>query len=1218
MKTSLKTPLRTFDSRRLPRILLVAIVVLSFAAVWLVSGYRFETASAQVIGANTSFRNFEAPQVHPLALTPDGKHLLAVNTPNASLSVFELSSGTPVLTAEIPVGLQPVSVAARTDREIWVVNWLSDSVSIVDLTTGNVRQTIDVGDEPTDILFAGPGGQRAFVCVSGGGHQTIDTIPITGASGAVKVFDVANLGAAPQVIEIFAKQPRALARDASGGRVFVSIFESGNQTTLIPERIVRDNGGLPPPIPAMSAGLPAAPNTALIVKWNGSAWADETSDTKWDQFVTYKLADIDLVTINAAAATPAISSQVRGVATHLGNMAFDPTTERLFVANLESGNVRRFEPNLRGRFQASRVAIFSATGGGAPSLSSVQDLNTHVNFSNPNGTSAERALSLALPADIVRADDGTLYIAATSSAKVGFLGSNGVLAGRITVGQGPTGLAIDNAAQRLYVLNRFDETISVVDTNTKAVVSSFSLGFNPEPSLVRNGRRFLYDATNFSSHGLVSCASCHPSGHRDGLAWDLGDPTGQQVTVNGFTHHPMKGPMMTQSLRGLLVAPPLHWRADRRDVSEFNIAFTGLLGSERLLTPPEMSAFTDFVNTMIYPPNPNENLDRTFPSPATGPNAQTGTLRFRSFGFPPIFLDGAQSCNSCHQAIVGIPNLFLIGSDRQVFPGTILSEPQAFKVPQLRGIYQKAGLQKPLVGQPRAEQLTGFGFMHDGSTDTPLNFLRQPDFVGFNNDNERRDIEAFLFSFDSVMAPAVGLQVTVNSQNVNSPDVLARINLLIQQAQPVPFEPQPIAPSCDLVVRGIYRGAPRAFLQLNNGMFRPDSSSEANLTLQQLLSGVGEGSELTFTGVPEGEGRRYSIDRDGNGVFNDDEPRTSVRISGRVVDANGNGIGGVAVTLSGKQSASALTDASGNYAFNFVSTSGTHTVTPARAGLTFSPSNRSFTNPTWNQSATFISSASGNVSDVSPFFVTQHYEDFLNRTPDPAGLQFWTDQIESCGGDADCRRLKRDNVSGAFFLSIEFKESGYLVYRAYKASFGDLPGKPVPVTFQQLMTDTARLGRNVIVNVGNWQQQIETNKQAFFFGWVQRADFTALYPASMSPAAFVDALNANTGGSLTAAERDALVNQLASNNTATVRALIVRQVAENAEFSRRQINRAFVLMQYFGYLRRNPNDAPEAGLNFDGFNFWLAKLDQFNGNFIQAEMVKAFITSGEYRQRFGQ
>ncbi|HEV2763935.1 MAG TPA: hypothetical protein VGV38_13215, partial [Pyrinomonadaceae bacterium] len=262
-------------SRRLARVV-VSISLFLFPTLWLASGPRTPRASAQLL---TPFRNFESPQVHPLALTPDGTRLLAVNSPNGTLSVFQLTSGTPVLTAEIPVGLEPVSVAARNDREAWVVNWLSDSVSIVDLASGNVVRTLDAGDEPTDVLFAGQGRELAFVCVSGGGSLSVSGRPVTGASGAVKVFDPSNPGAAPQVIQIFAKQPRALARDASGSRVFVSVFESGNQTTLVPEPVVRQNGGLPAPVPAMAAGLPPAPNTGLVVRWNGSAWADEAGDT---------------------------------------------------------------------------------------------------------------------------------------------------------------------------------------------------------------------------------------------------------------------------------------------------------------------------------------------------------------------------------------------------------------------------------------------------------------------------------------------------------------------------------------------------------------------------------------------------------------------------------------------------------------------------------------------------------------------------------------------------------------------------------------------------------------------------------------------------------------------------------------------------------------------------------------------------------------------------
>jgi len=167
------------------------------------------------------------------------------------------------------------------------------------------------------------------------------------------------------------------------------------------------------------------------------------------------------------------------------------------------------------------------------------------------------------------------------------------------------------------------------------------------------------------------------------------------------------------------------------------------------------------------------------------------------------------------------------------------------------------------------------------------------------------------------------------------------------------------------------------------------------------------------------------------------------------------------------------------------------------------------------------------------------------------------------------------------------------------------------------MTDTQRIGRNVIVNVGDWQGLLETNKVAFFTGWVQRPEFLARFPLGMSAADFVNTLNSNTSNSLTPPETQPLINQLAANNTTQGRAAAVRQVSENAEFTRREKNKAFVLMQYFGYLRRNPNDPPEAELNFNGYNFWLAKLNQHNGNFIQAEMVKSFIVSGEYKRRFG-
>src|SRR6266567_7224655 len=156
------------------RRLIVLAVMLAFSVICLVSRSAIRNAIAQNTSAD--YKNFEAPQIHPLTIIPDGTRLLAVNTPNGTLSVFHVTGNALTLMAEIPVGLEPVSVAARNNNEAWVVNWLSDSVSIIDLATGNVTRTIDVGDEPTDVLFAGNNGDKAFICVSGGGNQTIDGI----------------------------------------------------------------------------------------------------------------------------------------------------------------------------------------------------------------------------------------------------------------------------------------------------------------------------------------------------------------------------------------------------------------------------------------------------------------------------------------------------------------------------------------------------------------------------------------------------------------------------------------------------------------------------------------------------------------------------------------------------------------------------------------------------------------------------------------------------------------------------------------------------------------------------------------------------------------------------------------------------------------------------------------------------------------------------------
>src|SRR5262245_23064627 len=263
---------------------------------------------------------------------------------------------------------------------------------------------------------------------------------------------------------------------------------------------------------------------------------------------------------------------------------------------------------------------------------------------------------------------------------------------------------------------------------------------------------------------------------------------------------------------------------------------------------------------------------------------------------------------------------------------------------------------------------------------------------------------------------------------------------------------------------------------------------------------------------------------------------------------------------------------------------------------------------------------SANTIDDVQSYVHMQYHDFLNREPDPAGLAFWMNQITSCGNDQGCIEDMRVNVSAAFFLSIEFQNTGYLVYRAHKAAYGNLSGTPVPIDVHQFLSETRQIGEGVVVKQPGWQQVLENNKTAYFAGFVNSELLTTEYPNTTTPSQFVDNLFLNANVTPSTAERQAAIDEFGGAPTSAdlaARARAVRDVAENATLTQQEFNPAFVLMQYFGYLRRSPNEAPEPALNFDGYNFWLNKLNAFGGNYLDAEMVKAFITSIEYRQRFG-
>lgn len=328
-------------------------------------------------------------------------------------------------------------------------------------------------------------------------------------------------------------------------------------------------------------------------------------------------------------------------------------------------------------------------------------------------------------------------------------------------------------------------------------------------------------------------------------------------------------------------------------------------------------------------------------------------------------------------------------------------------------------------------------------------------------------------------------------------------------------------------------------------------------------------------------------------------------ISGRIADPAGAGISGATVSLAGTQTRKTITDNAGKYRFDNVETGGFYTVTPTRISYSFGPASRSFSLIGDATEAEFTATPNslprGNAIDTAEYFVRQHYLDFLGREPDEDGFKFWSDQILSGGIDAACIERRTINVSAAYFLSIEFQETGGLVDGLYRASYGRAP------LFSEFWPDTATIADKVVVADTRWSQMLAANKQEFLEAWVERPAFRAAYD-SLSHESYVERLVSNTRVEFTSAERAALVAGL-ENKTLT-RAGVLGRVAQNERFMKAKFKDAFVMMQYFGYLRRDPDSA--------GFDFWLGKLNQFGGNFEQAEMVKAFLLSSEYRARFAR
>ncbi|GIW41769.1 MAG: hypothetical protein KatS3mg076_2346 [Candidatus Binatia bacterium] len=893
--------------------------------------------------------------MRPLALSPDGSRLFALNTPDGHLEIFSIGpDGELSREASVPVGLEPIAVAARSDSEVWVVNHLSDSVSIVDVASSPPRvvRTLWVGDEPRDIVFAGPGHSRAFVTTAHRGQNHPDPATIradltkSGIGRAdVWVFDADDPGAEPggtpiAILTLFGDTPRALAASPDGSTVYAAVFHSGNGTTAVTEGLVCDGGETAPPCTVqvqvcdnanppscstenrtMPGGLPGPrtnvdglvqPETGLIVKYDQATgkWLDPLG-RDWTPAVLFTLPDLDVFAIDALATPPVETASFAGVGTILFDMVVNPANGKLYVSNTEARNEVRFEgpgkfggSTVRGHLHEARITVID----GSNVLP--RHLNKHIDYSVVPSPRSVRKKSLATPLGMAVTSDGsTLYVAAFGSGKIGVFDTAALEndtfvpdhRDHIPVsGGGPSGLALDESRGKLYVLTRFDNAISVVDLGTRKETQHVPLN-NPEPFRVVDGRPFLYDAAFTSSNGEASCSACHVFADLDSLAWDLGNPDDSLLTNPGpfippfgnpvFNNppavyrdfHPMKGPMTTQTLRGLAGHGPMHWRGDRTggndEISQqpdkgsfdeaaafkkFNVAFEGLLGRARELTDEEMQRFTDFILEVVLPPNPIRALDGSLDA-----EQQAG----RDFYFN-VVSDTVFPCNGCH---VLDPSQGFFGTDgRSTFEG----ESQFFKVPHLRNLYQKVGM-----FQRTGPQIRGFGFLHDGSIDTIFTFLHAPVFQ-FPDDATRRAVEAFLLAFDSNLAPIVGQQVTLTSTNGAAAG--SRIDLLIARAQ---------AGECDLVVKGVVAGEPRGAYLTAGGLFRTDRASDPLLTDAQVRALADTpGQELTYTCWPPGSAERAGVDRDGDTVFDGDElsagtdPGSSTSVPGTAIVCSGGAV----------------------------------------------------------------------------------------------------------------------------------------------------------------------------------------------------------------------------------------------------------------------------------------------------------------------------------------
>jgi len=863
--------------------------------------------------ADLPFVNWENHPVHALDLSPDRRVLAVAHTTDQRVQLFDVTRGDAEPIGHVLVGTDPVSVRFRSDNEVWVVNHISDSISVVDVATRSVRTTLQTDDEPFDVVFANG---RAFVSCS--------------QVNSLLVFNLADLSLAPTRVPIRAEDPRALAVSADGRSVYAAIFESGNASTVLGGGLTNNNVALPnvvndprgpyagrnPPPNAGNAFDPpmdptlTPPRVGLIVrKGADQRWRDDNR-SDWTEFVSGSLAgasgrrngwdlpDHDLAIIDTQSLGVRYVSGLMNIGMA---MAVNPASGRVSIVGTDAINEIRFEPKLNSRFVRVLMAQVDPAPGGSKS---VLDLNAHLNYTQTHIPQNDRDRSIGDPRALVWSANGQRgWVSGLGSNNVIRVDATGQRVGEpIAVGSGPVALALDEPRARLYAWNHFDASLSVIDTTSSIELGRVAV-FNPLPAAIRAGRPLLYDTHRTSGLGQAACASCHVDARMDRLAWDLGDPSGRPARFDqncGTTlgvapcadYHAMKGPMTTQTLQDIIGHEPFHWRGDRAGIEAFNPAFEGLLGDDALLNPGEMQAFENFLATIAFPPNPNRKLDNSLPDSLPLPGHYTsGRFAMAGLSLPDgsptrglhlytrEVLDAPFQCASCHSLPTGmaVNGPLMLGAINFSAGGSVMphgpmgenrlgivsvdgSTNISIKTPHLRNQYEKTGFE---LG--RLDSTAGFGFLHDGSVDSLSRFLSARTF-SVESDQEVADLIALMMTFSGSDFPAgsnptLGAppplsrdsHAAVGQQSTLIGTVNARAEALLGLAR---------SGKVGLIARQGVVGY--SFERTRDRFLRADGAAE--ITVDELIASANSATPLTLSVVPSGLERRLGIDRDGDSV----------------------------------------------------------------------------------------------------------------------------------------------------------------------------------------------------------------------------------------------------------------------------------------------------------------------------------------------------------------